>query len=139
MWNWNLLCGQKRIETLPLVEQNLKQFCDVMSEEETKIQSDSLVRKWLRDSSDDLTVRNARLVRVDIESSRIPCIVQSDFENQIVKLEQRKSTSKIDFTEDLSRLSRTGTEHERILAAPDEPPKESFETNISCFSFRRKK
>ncbi len=142
MWDWKALFCEKT-ETFPLVEQNLKHFCsDDMSDEEHKLQSDEIVRKWLRDCSDDLTViHNTNTVREEIDSSAasIPCIDQNGLDYRNLKLEHRKSISKFDVTEDLSRLSRTGTEHERTPVVPAEPPKVFIQEKISCFSFFRRK
>ena len=141
MWNWKHLFAQK-IEVSPLIEQNLKGFCsDDVNHEEHKFRSDNLVRKWLRDCSDDLTgVSNTNIARDEIASSAtsIPFTDQNIVDHRDLKLEHHQSISKNDFTEDLSRLSRTGTD-ERTPAAPDGPPKELMEKKISCFSFVRRK
>ncbi len=135
MWNW----GQKKIEVSPLIEQNLKHFCsNNMSDDEHKFQSVNLVRNWLRDSSDDvlLDVRNAR---VEIGSSSFPRMVKNSLDQQNLRHEHQKSTSKFDVNEELSRLSKSGTEHERIQVAPNDTLKETVETKISCFPFWRTK
>ncbi len=143
MWDWNILFGRK-IEASPLIEKNLKCFCsDSRNDEDHKFQSDSLVRKWLRDCTDEFTVVcNTSILReakIDSPAASIPCIDLNNFDHRNLKDEHYKSTSKYDVTEDLSRLSRSGTEHERTPAAPDEPPKELLEKKISCFSFGRRK
>jgi hypothetical protein len=142
MWDWNALFGRK-IRSTPLIEQNLKFLCaNDLNDDDLKLQSENLVRKWLLESSDDLDYnRKVDTVREEINSAaaNIPCIEKNSMDQKIFKLDQLNSTSKFDVAEDLSRLSRTGTEHERTPAAPDELPKESFEKKISCFSFRRNK